>query len=285
MENIGTEKREQMLQSVREIILSPMEKDLKNVKSEIHYLKQELTEEPHFYGRLNPYFEEKVKYLQAEFPTLFGPFLSTAVRVQLQSSKEDFVDAMYPILGLLVRKYINNEIQVLEKKIDDWFENITSFNYWKEVLSGMIFGKRETITPPSIIPDPELQEIFVMKNDGSGILLGQLSFNNLMDTDMVAAMFEAIMGFMEQAFRNPNQQLQEIAFDQYKILIYSALHFQIVFVLSGIPNHRYKNQLNDNLIEFISLVTINANTEADETVKSEVEMLLKNIFVRDKILK
>lgn len=270
-------KENQMLDIIRNIILEVDREAQGKIREDVDLLKKELLEEEQFYSHLDPYFEQKITYLQANFPSIFGPFISTAIKMQIRDSRDEVVDALYPIIGKLVQKYINYQMQELGERIDNWFKNITSASYWFGKVKDSFTGKQEDLSPPSFIPNPILQEVFVIEND-SGLLIGHYSFNNLLDADMIAGMLMGIKSFVEQAFQKGPQELEEVGYSEYRLMIYSAPHFYIVFVLDGIINPSFKRKMYDKSIDLIEAVTVQPGEGVSGEIQEKTNHILRSHF-------
>ena len=54
-------------------------------------------------------------------PEKLGPTITSTLKVQIKESRDDVVQALFPIVGQMIKKYIQQEIQALSEKIDQQF--------------------------------------------------------------------------------------------------------------------------------------------------------------------
>lgn len=250
-------KEEQFLDTIRQIILETEREEHQRVRQDVELIKAEFLQKERFYSHLEPYFGEKIDDLRKRFPELFGPFITTAIKMQIRDSQDEVIDAMYPIMGKLVRKYIATEIEELGKKIDEQIQRAFSPEAWWERIKSFISG--ETYREPSVVTNalkPTLEEIFIIAND-SGLLLGQYSFNNLIDADMIAGMLTGIKSFVEHAFMKGPQEIQALEYDNYKIVVNSFPHYYMAFVVQGVLTHDLRSRILDASLDFSDKHKIN----------------------------
>lgn len=243
-------QEDNFLETIRAIILETDRVEQEKVRHDVDVLKSELLETEKFHGHLEPFFATKIEYLRQNFPTLFGPFITTAIKIQIRDSQDEIIDALYPIIGKLIRKYIATEIEVLGQKLDKQIqETLSPESWWKRIKT---FVSGDEYQEPSVVRNAaqtSLEEVFIIAND-SGLLLGQYSFHNLIDADLIAGMLTGIKAFIEQAFMQGPQEIQLLEYDNYKILVHSFPHYYMAFVVQGILTPEFKNKIYDASLDF-----------------------------------
>jgi hypothetical protein len=270
-------EQEAFLEMVREIILEADRADNHQVKQDVDFLKGELMEKEKFYSHLDPYFQQKILYLQQNFPHLFGPFLSNAIKLQIRDSQDEVIEAMYPIIGKLIRKYITVEIEQLGSKIDRQLQNTLSLQAWWDRIVAFVSGEKHSEGVMSKALPFQLEEVFVIAND-SGLLLGHYSFNNLIEPDMIAGMLTGIKSFVEQAFMQGSQDLQSLEYDDYKILVNGFHSFYMAFVTKGILNPEVKSRIWDAALDFASLHISHVPADIDREYTDGLSLKLATYF-------
>ena len=89
----------------------------------IDSLQEEIRDEELFEEKIKPHFEKNIAYLQENFPDLFSKYLATAIKAQIRDSQDEIIDALYPIIGKLIAKYIRAEIDRISQRVDDRLED------------------------------------------------------------------------------------------------------------------------------------------------------------------
>ena len=111
------------------------------IKEEIENLRRQLVSPAEIQARVSPFIEDKVKYLQENFPELFGPVLSSTIKRQIAESQDEMVDALYPIIGKLIRKFVAKEIEALTERIDQQINQTFSWQAWLRPVQGLVQGR------------------------------------------------------------------------------------------------------------------------------------------------
>lgn len=247
-----------------------LEDDRKNFK----ILKQEIVEYEKFQHKVSPLIDEKIEDLKKNFPEYFGDTITQTIKIQIRDSQDEVVEALYPIIGKLIKKYIIAEISKLTQAVNETINNKFSI---KQILRRLFKGKRtdaddvfEHVFPPVI------EEIFVIEKN-SGLLAGNYSRGNIADKDMVSGMLTAIKAFVEDAFHKENQDLEDIKFETFQLSIYNFKTIYIAVATSGVLNSDFKEQLADDINIFAEIVL------RDRTYLSEEERL--NLLIKQVLIK
>ena len=100
-----------------------------------------------------------------------------------------------------------------------------------------------------------------------------------MDEDMISGMLTAIKNFVEDAFKQKDQNLELIEYELYNLHIQSFISYYIVVVVSGTYSMVFKDKLQDIIFDlsqnFLSLPNIRANLTR-EVLDTELAYYFKN---------
>lgn len=201
---------------------------------------------------VDPLVDAKLVVFQQEIPEKLGPTITAALRRQINESQQEVIDALYPIMGKLIRKFIRVEIERLAARIDNQFHNLFSWKNWKLRFKTWFGGKKRSSIILNELSVPEVQDIFMISK-GSGILLGSYSKSSTMDKDMVAGMLTAIKSFAEDAFKKNTNELEMIEYESFKIKILNFSSFYFAITITGVINNEFNTKLNDQINEFVDL--------------------------------
>ena len=222
---------------------------LEEDREKINALNQEILVREKISARIDPLIDEKIEDLRKNFPEYFGDTITETIKAQIRDSQDEVVDALYPIMGKMVKKYIFAEISKLSERINKRVKNTFSFKSmfkrFKRRASGVSDGD-------AILQDafqPKIEEVFVIEKD-SGILLGNHSTGNIANKDMVSGMLTAIKSFAEDAFSKEGQDLEDVKFETFQILLYNFNTVYIALAVSGVLNTDYKDKLIDRINNF-----------------------------------
>lgn len=244
----GTDKIEELKQLLLDVDLDKLEKvdlRLKEVVLDL-YTKERLAQ------LVDPLVDSKLVTFQEEIPEKMGPTITAALRKQINDSQQEVIDALYPIMGKLIRKFIRIEIEKLAAKIDSQFHNFFSWKKWKIRFKSWFGGSKESALILNELNAPKIQDIFMISK-GSGILLGNYSKSSTMDKDMVAGMLTAIKSFAEDAFKKDTTELEMIEYESFKIKIFNFSSFYFAVTITGVINTEFSANLHNQIFDFVDL--------------------------------
>lgn len=219
--------------------------------------------------------DDLIDHITEIMPEKLGPAITKTLKAQIAESRDEVVQVLYPIMGQMIKKYIQKEIQILSEKIDHQIQKTFSFNSILDLIKALFKKKSGN----QIITDAygsQIQEIFIIENE-SGLLMASYSRNNLIDQDMISGMLTAIKSFVEDAFSKEGQELETIEYDLYKIYLKSFNKFYVATVVSGVFTATFKNQLDDQILKFVNEMTMKAANISKEDYEKRLEEFFKKV--------
>ena len=258
--------------ALKEILLADELREQKELHEQIRSLQEEIKVRQKMEHNVGPIIDEKIEELKRNFPEHFGEAMTRAIKQQINESKEEMVEALYPIIGKLIKKYIQKEMEALVDRIDQSMNKTFRF--------GLKSKKERTDQRNVVIKEAmpaQLNDVFVIEND-SGQLLGSYSKYSVVDKDMIAAMLAAIKSFVEQAFKNKNQNLEWIEYETYKVYLITFRRLSIACTIAGVPDRKYKTELEDQVLEFTKDILPNLKPDDKAFNKKFIEKSLENHF-------
>ena len=195
------------------------------------------------------------------FPTYFGDTITETIKVQIRESQDEVVEALYPIMGKLVKKFIVAEITKLSDSINETIKNKFSFS---QIIKRSFKGKK---TASEVVLqevfEPIIEEVFVIEKD-SGLLVGSYSKGHIADKDMISGMLTAIKSFAEDAFSKEGQDLEDIKFETFQLSIQNYKSIYIATATSGVINSGFKDKLLDNINTLAEVILRDRSCLSDE---------------------
>ena len=213
------------------------------------YIDENLSE------KVNPIIDRKIDSFVEEIPDKLGPTIANA----LTKSQDKVVEALFPIIGKMIKKYIQQEIKTLSDNINNQVHDTFSIKKWQRKIKSLFTGISENDIILSELAKPKIQQVFVIEK-GSGIIFASYSKTDTIDQDMVAGMLTAIKSFVEDAFHGGNQSLENIEYELYTIHIQNFSSYYIAAVVSGAFDNYFKNKMEDDLMDF-----------ADKYIKNDLD--------------
>lgn len=251
------------MEKVRTII---MRKDRKEIEQLRHILdtREELS------PRVIPIIEQELEFFKEKFPEEFEHVIHKLIDQRIKESQDAILDVMYPMVGKMVQKYVNQQFQLLRDRLDNQVEK-------SGVLSRLFNrakGIKESDVRLSKLQNVSIEEIYVIQKN-SGLLLGSASRNETVDPDSVAGMLTAIKLFVEDAFRQGAQNLEVIQYETYEIFLQTFHTYSMAVVMNGALSSSQKAALREDLFklaEDIGLLVQKMDTDTNGRIREKLEL-------------
>jgi hypothetical protein len=211
-----------------------------------------------------------------EMPSTLGPTITKTLKEQIENSKEQVVEALYPIMGKMIKRYIQNEMKLLSEKINNNF-NVFSFNNLKRKIKSRVSGVNQADLLLNELNDATIEEVFIIQK-GSGLLLGNYSNTEVIDKELVSGMLTAIKSFTEDAFNKGGQNLETIEYELFTLHIQNFHSYYIAAAISGAYTQSFENKLEDMLLKFSEKLSKTISTLS----KEELDASLYAFFKKEK---
>lgn len=262
---------DEKLELLKEILLTEEREFDKSIAEKLE--KLDINQKVKLPERVDPIITEKLGDFVEKMPETLGPTITETLNEQIKNSKDAVVEALYPIMGKMIKRYIQNEMKVLTEKINAQMKNSFSAEAFKRKFKSMFTGVSEEELILSELSKPEIQQIFIIEKD-SGLLSASYSKQETIDKDMISGMLTAIKSFVEDAFAGGNQNLESIEYETYNIHIQNFHFYYIAVIISGAYNNTYKNMLENKLLDFSEYIMKN-HIEEDQ-LSTELKKYFEN---------
>ncbi len=275
------------IELLKGILLDDERQVREKIEKRISELNDQVNQRVELEKRVNPIIEEKLGDFKEEIPKTMGPAITEALKNQIANAKDDIVDALYPILGQMIKKYIQAEFQKLSERIEKQRKEVFSFSNWKNRFKNKVSGIKEADIILEDLAESKIIDILVME-EGSGILLGSYNPDSELENDMVSGMLTAIKSFVEDAFNKANEDLEVIQYETYKLIINDYPKFNVVSIVEGPVTSNFKSYLEDQINIFASnLVKSREKNQANKLdsfeIKEFIRKELREIFSNNKL--
>ncbi|MFD2822349.1 cell envelope biogenesis protein OmpA [Lacinutrix iliipiscaria] len=270
--------QEDKLKILKDILLTDEREYASSIHEKIKILEDTINQQPNLSEKVDPIIEEKLNEFIKEIPDTLGPTITEALKNEIKNSQDAVVEALYPILGRMIKKYIQNEFKLLSEKINSQINNTFSFKSFKRKFKAKTYGVSEA---DLILQDqlkPKLEQFMVIEK-GSGLLVSTYSKTNTIEEDMVAGMLTAIKSFVEDAFNEKNQDLELIEYETYSIHIQNFSSYYIAVVISGIFNANDKNVLEDKLLDFAQNIINKTDLSNSKSLTEKLKAYFTNEYL------
>ncbi len=252
------------LHKLKELLLNEDRDFAQNILHKLDSLEDTVNTYDKLSEKVNPIIDKKIDTFVAEIPTKLGPVIADA----LTKSQDKVVEALFPIIGKMIKKYIQQEIKALSDAINSQVQTTFSIKTWQRKLKALLTGVSEQEIILSEMNPTTVEQIFVIEKD-SGLLISSVSKQESIDEDMVAGMLTAIKSFVEDAFKRDQQSLELIQYELFEIHIQNFTSYYFAVVISGGFDQSFKNKLENKLFDIAS------DIKSDAINKEHITLLLK----------
>jgi hypothetical protein len=256
---------EDKLQLLRDILLIDDREVARAINDRIQTISETLEKREKLSEKIDPIIEERLKVFVSEIPVSLGPVITQTLKEQIENSKDEVVEVLYPIMGKMIKRYIQNEIKLLSEAMNKKVNAAFSISSLKRKIQSRFSGVKESDIILSELDAPVINEIFIIQK-GSGILLGNLSNLATVDKAMIAGMLTAIKSFVEDAFEGGGQNLEAIEYELYTIQIQNFHSYYVAAVISGSFSRTFESKLEDKLLKLSKTLSPKISTLTKEAI-------------------
>lgn len=233
------------LEILKDILFTDDREYAERIAERIAILEQTINERNNLSTKVNPIIEQQLKEFTESIPTTLGPSITAALKEEIRINKDEIVDALFPILGKMIKKYIAQEIKLLSEGINSQL----SAKNWKRKFKSWFGGVNEEELILSELSAASIEQVLLIEKD-SGILTASYSKTETIDQEMISGMLTAIKTFVEDAFNQKNQNLELIEYELYQIHLQSFVNYYIAIIISGNYSLKSKNKVQDIIFNF-----------------------------------
>jgi len=248
---------------------------LKDDRAAIERLQATIDDPVLLSEKVSPIIEDRMAFFKEQFPIEFRASVDKLIERKLKASQAEILDVIYPVMGKMIKKYIQHQFELLRESINQQIED----------QKKRIFPNRRSKTTTAItladqllsqIDISTIHEIYVIQKH-SGILLGSYSGSDVIDRDALAGMLTAIKSFVEDAFKQDQQELEIIRYQNYQIFVYNLYTYYIAVAVEGSLSSERAGQLEDALMNIGERMNPLIK-KVDESTSFEVRKLLTEYF-------
>lgn len=265
--------QDERLSILKDILLTDEREYAQKVEEKLKIVEEVINKQNQLSDRVNPIIEERLNNFVLDMPKTLGPTITETLKNEIKNSQDAVVEALFPIIGKMIKKYVQQEIQILSDQINAKMSSTFSFSGLKRKFKSKTSGVSEADLMLQELTQPVIEQIMVIEK-GSGIIISEYSKTQSIDEDMVSGMLTAIKSFAEDAFEKNNQELQYIEYDSFHIHLQNFSAYYIAVIISGPYNVIFKSKLEDKLLDFAQ----NYINKEDVEDKNSFSRKLKEYF-------
>jgi outer membrane protein OmpA-like peptidoglycan-associated protein len=263
------------LEQLKQLLLGPELEQLKKLEAALQELDFQSQDQETIVRRITPLFErillERLENKDAKTVEILSQHLAKviahssrhnlpelsqalqsviapAISKEIAANQNVMVDALYPIMGSMISKYVSTAIKEMIESINEKIEDGLSFEKFKRKIKSKITGVSETELLLEESSDALISSLFIIEKE-SGILIAeaQLEDKEISDPHMVASMASAIKDFINDWIQNATEksEVQILSYGNATLYIESAGSVYLVAFLDAEPDHEQRSGINE----------------------------------------
>jgi len=244
------------LEVLKTILLKDDREFAQEITKKIQFLEKH---QKNLSERVDPILDDRLSNFVDEIPETLGPTITETLRTEIKKSQDAVAEALYPIMGKMIKKYVQNEIKLLNESINEKLNATFSIKRW-------FWSKKRRQKEVNALLKSEYQariEQVIVIEKGSGLVKANYALNHTMDEDMLAGMLTAIKSFVEDAYKKQDLELERIDYELFTIHLQNFSNYYIAVAMTGIYDNAARSRLEDILLDFAQN-TVNKEDLEDE---------------------
>ena len=227
--------------------------------------------------KVGPIIEERLAFFKEKFPIEYQITIDRIIEKKLKESQEEILNVIYPVMGKMIKKYVNHQIQMVKDSIDESIKSTFSSRGWLWRLRNTLFGIKVSDQVIHGLKDFKVEELYIIQRN-SGLLFGSASTEDTIDQDVIAGMLTAIKSFVEDAFKREREDLEMIQYGTYKILLQNFYSYYFAVAISGSLSSQEREVLSNRIIDFAEENLKSIPAEPEGVVVENLSKALKETF-------
>ena len=172
--------------------------------------------------------------------------LAQSISKEIEDNKDKMIDALYPILGGMVSRYVANTIVEIRENIDKKIDEGLSLKKLERKIKSKLTGVSESELILQEETRAKIRAIFVIQKD-TGLLIAESSWQNdeFEDPHIVASMASAIKDFIEDWIKTNQEdtKVQLVSYGNATLYIESAGSVYLIAFLDKEPDIEQRKRI------------------------------------------
>jgi len=174
--------------------------------------------------------------------------IAPAISKEIANNQDVMIDALYPIMGGMISKYVTQAIKELMEHINRKIEQGFSVERFKRKIKAKLSGVSETELLLEESSDAIISALFIIHKE-TGLLISSASLEDheIDDPYMVASMASAIKDFITDWINQHQENKEEIQILSYgnaTLYIESAGSVYVIAFLDSEPDYELRSDIN-----------------------------------------
>ncbi len=295
------------LDQLKELLLADELAQLQELASKLESLDFEAQDEETIKQRVTPLFDsmllERLQNKDAQTVKILSSYLaqiisesssydsnalsrslqsviSPAISKEIENNKEKMIDALYPIMGGMISKYVTQAIKEMMENINKKIEQGLSFERYKRKVKSKLTGVSESELLLEESADARISSLFVIHKETSLLIAeAHLEDKEIDDAHMVASMASAIKDFVNDWMKSheTKQEVQILSYGNATLYIESAGSVYMIAFLDAEPDYEQRAEINAFFAKIVKEYAtffqhFDGDDSADEVLQLSMEL-------------
>ena len=205
-------------------------------------------EDSNYTQRVSDVMAESILVRSKKDPGLslaLDPIVDAIVKSSLHKRRNDFVNALFPLIGPIIRKSITESFRSMLGSFSKSLEMAFSWKGLRWRIEAMRSGKTFSEIVMLNTLEYRVEQVFFIHST-TGLVLSHMANESVevQDADMVSAMLTAIQDFVHDCFsRDKDDVLQSLQLGEFTIYIEKSSQAYLACVVRGTPPVDFQTQL------------------------------------------
>ena len=231
---------------------------------------------------ISPAISQRIEEVPEEVAMAIAPEIAAAIKEQIRLEHAAMTDALYPVIGNTIVKYIAETIREINEKIENALTPQTIGRKMRAKLKGV--SEAELLLSekmPFII-----RAIFLIEKT-SGLIISDIqpSGEERLEAEMVAGMLTAIRSFVSEYLPQSKQvsEIDEINYGKNKIILEMAGSCYLAVVIDGEPSGQFIDKMRQAFSQIVQNYSkpIGSYDGNPDSIPQQVHKLLEGLMSTD----
>ena len=106
------------LSKLKDLLLTEDRDFANKILQKLDHLEETIYVSENLSEKINPIIDKKIDSFIETMPAKLGPTISETLKYEVKNSQDTIVDILFPIIGKLIKKYIQQEMKILSDNIN-----------------------------------------------------------------------------------------------------------------------------------------------------------------------
>lgn len=264
-EDIFETKDLSRLSELKNLLLHDVIEGQEKTLKELDRLEKTINNPDLLKKKISSILDDQTREMKQKFDELFGQEVTSIIK----NSEPQLIQALTPIMGKLIQKWIVFEMGKVQSKVNEQIKNNPISGFFKN-----LFGRDTASEIISNVNTASIKDILVIQKE-TGFVMCNYSLENPINKNQVGGLITAIKAFGEDALKvGYKEEIVELRYDTYSVTIHNDLDYFAAILLNGHSSRAFTTVLKKTVGNFITK-SISGQDFSEEIPEEELSNKLR----------